>query len=228
MKPDHYDSFAAEYAAANETSLFNAYYNRPAVLALAGDVAGRTILDVGCGSGSLTEGLLAGGASVTGCEASPAMAAIARERLGEQVTIDSADLAQKLPYADAQFDDVIVSLVLHYFEDWTGPLAELRRILKPGGRLIVSVNHPVVYLFARPDGNYFSTDDWTDDYDWGSLTYWHRPLHVMTDSFTQAGFRISVISEPPFSPDTPKEILPPDLGDKKAFLCFLFFVLEAE
>ena len=46
-----YDSFAEVYAAENEVSLANAYYERPATLALAGDVAGRRILDAGRGSG---------------------------------------------------------------------------------------------------------------------------------------------------------------------------------
>lgn len=46
-----YDGFAEAYAAENENSLVNAYYERPAMLALAGDVAGRRILDAGCGSG---------------------------------------------------------------------------------------------------------------------------------------------------------------------------------
>jgi len=45
-----YDSFADGYTASNETSFVNAYYERPAMLALAGDVAGRRILDAGCGS----------------------------------------------------------------------------------------------------------------------------------------------------------------------------------
>jgi hypothetical protein len=49
----------------------------------------------------------------------------------------------------------------------------------------------------------------------------------MSDAFTRASFRISTISEPPFSPEAPRELLPPDLGDRTAFLCFLFFVLEA-
>jgi ubiquinone/menaquinone biosynthesis C-methylase UbiE len=40
------------------------------------------------------------------------------------------------------FDDVTASLVLHYLEDWRPALAELRRVLKPGGRLIASVDHP--------------------------------------------------------------------------------------
>jgi hypothetical protein len=48
-----YDNFAEAYSAVNEVSLLNAYYERPATLALAGDVAGRRILDAGCGSGPL-------------------------------------------------------------------------------------------------------------------------------------------------------------------------------
>lgn len=49
----------------------------------------------------------------------------------------------------------------------------------------------------------------------------------MTDAFTSAGFRISVVSEPPIAPGTPRELLPPGLGERTAFVCFLFFVLEA-
>ena len=48
-----YDILAEAYTAENEASLINAYYARPAILALAGDVAGRRILDAGCGSGPL-------------------------------------------------------------------------------------------------------------------------------------------------------------------------------
>jgi len=61
------------------------------------------------------------------------------------------------------------------------------------------------------------------------MIFWTRPLHAMTEAFTAAGFRINVISEPPIAPDTPRELLPDFLADKpeKAFLCFLFFVLEA-
>lgn len=47
VKADHYDSFAERYSAENESSLLNAYYERPAMIALAGDVAGRRILDAG-------------------------------------------------------------------------------------------------------------------------------------------------------------------------------------
>ena len=58
------------------------------------------------------------------------------------------------------------------------------------------------------------------------LTFWHRPLHAMADSFAAAGFRIAVISEPPPAPDTPPQLLQPHL-DGRSFIGFLFFVLEA-
>jgi ubiquinone/menaquinone biosynthesis C-methylase UbiE len=231
MKADHYDSFAHSYARANESGLFNRYYARPAMIELAGDVRGRRVLDAGCGAGPLTEDLRARGALVTGFDSSPAMLELARQRLGEDADLQVADLSQPLPYADGEFDDVVVSLVLHYLKDWSAPLAELRRVLKPGGRLLLSVNHPRILESSDPDADYFAVTEYSEEYTFddqrAALTYWHRPLHAMSDSFTRAGFRISVISEPPFSPDTPRELLPPDLGDRTAFICFIFFVLEA-
>ncbi len=50
----------------------------------------------------------------------------------------------------------------------------------------------------------------------------------MTDAFTAAGFRIAVISEPAVAPGTPRELLPDDIAGGQRFLCFLFFVLQAE
>lgn len=230
MTAGDYDSFANAYSADNESSLFNAYYERPAMLRLAGDVSGRRILDAGCGSGPLSAALRANGAVVTGFDASAAMVDLARQRLGEDADLHVADLAAPLPFADAEFDDVVASLVLHYLEDWAGPLAELRRVLKPGGRLIVSVIHPSVYAIVYPDADYFALTRYSEDYTFAGqsavLTYWHRPLHAITDAFASAGFRIVTLSEPPPAPDTPPELLPPDLVEGRSFMCFLFFVLE--
>jgi len=231
-----YDSFAEAYSAENEVNLANAYYERPATLALAGDVAGRRILDVGCGSGPLFAALRDHGAIVTGFDASAGMLKLARLRLGDDADLHLADLGHPLPFPDAAFDDVIASLVLHYLEDWTAPLAELRRVLKPGGRLIMSVMHPIHGLsLVRPGADYFATHQWSEENTTSAgqsyvLTYWHRPLPAMTSAFTAAGFRIAVISEPPPAADTPRELLPEALAAKpagSAFLCFLFFVLEA-
>ena len=226
-----YDRFAAAYSQENEVSLFNAYYERPATLALAGDVAGRRILDAACGSGPLFAALRDRGASVTGFDASTGMLELARQRLGADADLHLADMERPLPFPDAAFDDVIASLVLHYFEDWTAPLAELRRVLRPGGRLIASVNHPIHgYVLSGHGAGYFSTFQWSKEYTFSgqraTLTYWHRPLHAMTDAFTAAGFRICVISEPPAAAGA-RELFPDVLADTPAFLCFLFFVLEA-
>lgn len=68
-----YDSLAEAYTAENETSLLNAYYERPAILALVGDVTGRRILDAGCGSGPLFAALRDRGAIVTGFDGSAGM-----------------------------------------------------------------------------------------------------------------------------------------------------------
>jgi SAM-dependent methyltransferase len=231
-----YDSFAEAYSAMNETSLINGYYTRPAVLDLAGDVAGRRVLDAGCGSGPLSAALRDRGAIVVGFDASATMLELARQRLGSDADLRLADLGAPLPFPDGAFDDVIACLVLHYLEDWTAALAELRRVLTPGGRLIVVVDHPyAVDLKQRMAGgqpDYFATYNWTEEWTMGGhtahMSFWTRPLHAMTDAFSAAGFRIAVISEPSPAPGA-RELFPEDFADLRSgsFLCFLFFVLEA-
>jgi SAM-dependent methyltransferase len=230
-----YDSFAEAYAAETESNLINGYYARPAILELAGDVAGRRILDVGCGAGPLLAALRERGAIVTGIEPSAKMLELARRRLGESAALRQAGLgAGPLPFPDGAFDDAVACLVLHYLEDWKAPLAELRRVLAPGGRLIVAVNHPFAsQLQSGPGADYFAIREWSEECSFSGqsvvLTYWHRPLHAMTGAFTAAGFRIAVISEPPPAPGALE--LFPDVVVKSAsgaFLCFLFFVLQAD
>lgn len=225
-----YDGFAEAYSAENESNLFNRYYERPEMLRLAGDVSGRRVLDAGCGSGPLTAALRSRGADVTGFDASAGMVELARQRMGDAADLHVADLAEPLPFADDTFDDVTASLVLHYLEDWAAPLTELRRVLKPGGRLLVSLIHPAIYAIVYPDADYFAITKYTEDYVMAGrsvdLTYWHRPLHAVTDAFTAAGFRIMALSEPPPAADTPPDLLPPGLGGSGSFICFLFFALE--
>ncbi|WP_405721449.1 class I SAM-dependent methyltransferase [Streptomyces sp. NBC_01537] len=234
-KVNDYTSFAEAYTSENETNLINAYYERPAMLALAGDVAGRRILDAGCGSGPLFAALRDRGALVSGFDASVGMLELARRRLGAGADLQVADLGSPLPYADDTFDDVVASLVLHYLEDWGPALAELRRVLKPGGRLIASVDHPFAIVTmhhqAGREAEYLDTTNWTDEWTIGGQTalmsIWHRPLHAMTDAFTAAGFRITVISEPDPDPAA-RELFPEAIAAKPRFLCFLFFVLQAD
>ena len=228
-----YDSFAEAYAAETESNLINGYYARPAVLELAGEVAGRRILDVGCGAGPLLAALRDRGAIVTGIEPSAKMLELARRRLGDGAALHQGGLGgAPLPIPDASFDDAIACLVLHYLKDWQAPLADLRRVLAPGGRLIVAVNHPFVYKLLYPDAHYSVIRQYSEDNTFSGqnavLTYWHRPLHAMTDAFTAAGFRIAVVGEPPPAPGARErfadELATLPLGG--SFLCFLFFVLE--
>ncbi|MGV9840319.1 class I SAM-dependent methyltransferase [Nocardia niigatensis] len=233
-RANDYDSFAELYTAENETNLYNAYYERPAMLELAGDVAGRRILDAGCGSGPLSAALRDRGAIVSGIDASTGMLELARQRLGADADLRVADLAGPLPFSTAAFDDVVASLVLHYLEDWGPTLTELRRVLIPGGRLLVSVDHPfVAYGVQRLAGrspNYFETYKWTFNWTLGDRTvpmsFWARPLHAMTDAFTAAGFHISLICEPQPVPAA-RELFPEQYRALTTGPNFLFFVLHS-
>ena len=228
------DSFAESYAAANETGFWNAHCNRPAILALAGDVTGRRILDADCGSGPLFAALRDRGAVVTGIDKSTAMLEMAARRLGDDADLQMADLDRPLPFGDGAFDDAVASLVLHYLQDWDPALGELRRVLRPGGRLIVSVDHPFAVaatdLAAGRKASYLATyrrtEEWTLQGHTCPMSFWHRPLHATTAAFTANGFRISVISEPQPDPAT-RDLFPDDFRSASAIPGFLFFVLHA-
>lgn len=225
-----YDRFAELYAEDSERNVTNAYYTLPAMVALAGDVTGHRILDAGCGAGPLSARLRDRGAIVSGFDSSSAMVALARKRLGEDADLRVATLGEPLPYDDASFDDVVSSLVLHYLEDWGPALAELRRVLRPGGRLIAAVQHPFVdNAIQDPRPNYHATTSWTDEWTYGGqtfpMTFWRRSLHSMTHAFTAAGFRLSVISEPQPDPAA-RELFPEDFHEFSTKITFLFFVVE--
>lgn len=230
-----YDAVAAAYTAENDSSLLNEYYNRPAIRELLGDVAGRHVLDLGCGSGPTLVDLIEGGATAVGIDGSSALIDIARERLGPDVDLRVADLADPLPFDDDVFDDVVSSLALHYLEDWTAPLAEMKRVLKPGGRVILSVEHPfAMWLSAQHEGektNYFATRSRHESDIAGEsvdLTFWDRSLSTMLQSFLAAGFRIAHVGEPGPAPEAIERF--PDFfkdRDDPRFLAFLFVVLEA-
>src|SRR5690348_14889146 len=98
-------------------SAYNAHYDRPAVLAALGPVAGRRVLDAACGPGLYLGELLERGAEVTGFDASPVMVALARQRMAGRARIDQAALGEPLPYPGNAFDLVVCALAIHYASD---------------------------------------------------------------------------------------------------------------
>src|SRR5690242_16731951 len=96
---------------------------------------GDAILDVGCGPGFYVADLLELGATVTGVGSSPAMLAMARRRAPGARLLEGA--ATRLPVADGAFDRALSVQVFEYVADVEGALAELGRVLRPGGRLLI-------------------------------------------------------------------------------------------
>lgn len=96
---------------------------------------GERILDLGCGDGQLTANIAATGASVVGVDASTEMVAAARSR---GIRADEAG-ADSLPYEDGSFDAVFSNAVLHWIREQDVMMAEVRRVLKPGGRFVAEM-----------------------------------------------------------------------------------------
>ncbi len=195
-----YDAMAAEYAAENAAGPYNAYYERPATMSLLGAVAGRRVLEVGCGPGVLTAWLVDQGAAVTAMDVSPAMLELARQSVGDKADLVVADLAAALPFGPSRFDLVVASLVLHYVRDWVAALRELRRVLSQDGAVVFSTHHPTMdWMLSSPE-DYFAvkqvTDTWSEGGDRFEVTFWRRPLTNMCEAIADAGFVIERLVEP--------------------------------
>src|SRR5580692_2062036 len=93
------------------------------------------ILDLGCGDGQLTQRIAATGAIVTAIDASPEMVAAARSR---GIAADEGP-AERLPYADQSFDAVFSNAVLHWVRGQDEMMAQVKRVLRPGGRFVAEM-----------------------------------------------------------------------------------------
>lgn len=112
---------------------------RQLLFELLGPVAGKTLLDVGCGDGMLAAELARRGAIVTGLDADPRMVAAAQRRLESERTqlrlIEGQ--AEHLPFNNESFDYVVAVTVLCFVRDAEQAVTEMARVLKPGGRLVI-------------------------------------------------------------------------------------------
>lgn len=201
----NYDSIAANYAAKVDSAPYNALYERPAMMAMLPDIDGLRILDAGCGSGWYAEQLLERGAYVDGIDSSAAMIEFARHRLlngdgkrhNARLSLRVADLAKELPFENHVFDGVVSPLVLHYLHDWRPALDQIRRVLKPGGWLLLSTHHPAADAARVRTSNYLATEYLVEEWDWvGMVEFFRRPLTEIVQSLIDSDFAIEQLIEP--------------------------------
>lgn len=125
---------------------------------------GQDVLDIGCGTGRFTVPMAALGANVSGLDMSGSMLRVAASKLeakGLSADLREGDMAA-MPFDDASFDIVTSMLALMHIplEDRQQVFKEASRVLRPGGRLLISVKNSVIERFFRADR--FAAVDITD------------------------------------------------------------------
>ncbi|CAN5471103.1 hypothetical protein BH10PLA2_BH10PLA2_20030 [soil metagenome] len=119
----------------------------PLVDQLLGDIRQLSVVDLGCGTGRHSIRMTRAGAQVIGVDFSEQMLAKAREKsVGLNVSFQTGDLLNRLPFADGAFDRVVCGLVLDHIPTLDQFFGELLRLCKQDGCTIVSVMHPAMML----------------------------------------------------------------------------------
>ncbi len=232
--PDFFDG----YARLRENPLsFNTVIDDPAVRSLLPDVAGRRVLDLGCGTGGMCAYLRAqGAASVVGIDLSERMLVVAASRGLDGVSFRQ-EAVEELDEPEHAYDVIVSSLMFHYVEDLGAMLARVHRCLAPGGVLVFSTEHPVVTATRNPRGSSWFCDEngtrlfWALDHyheegrreiDWivrGVVKY-HRTIGTWVNALADNGFVLDRLLEPHATPEA--EAAQPELLDERrrpVFLC---------
>ena len=199
-----YEVLAENYAERIDTKPHNAYYERPATLSLLSDMQDKHVLDAGCGPGTYAELLAENGAHVVAFDISKSMVRLAKQRLGKKAQVLQADLGKPLNFLESEYFDVVLSaLAMDYVSDWRSVLGEFHRVLRGGGNLVFSVEHPSS-TFVRHvyfgESNYFETEKVSVDFigfdEPISVPYFRRPLGDMLNALIEAGFCLEKVIEP--------------------------------
>lgn len=170
-----------------------------------GDLTGQSAFDAGCGGGDAVAILAEKGARAVGCDASELMLHLARERF-PGLQFDLANLQGRLPYTDGQFDIALCNLVLMDIDPIDSAVAELCRVLRPGGSLLWSIVHPAFYrapwerdaegkVVAKRVTAYITEQSERQDF-WGETMHYHRPLSFYLNKMAGAGLSLRRMEEP--------------------------------
>ncbi len=195
----------ARFARSPEHDHFFWTFNGPRFLELLPE-PGRLTLDVACGEGRLGRLLAERGHRVVAIDASPAMARMARVGGGQAVAVAEAGA---LPLPDGSADLAIAFMSLQDIADLEGAIAEVARVLEPGGRFCLAIAHPIrsAGRFAGKASDseltirsYLERRPWP----WKSrhtgleveLPGIHRPLEAYTRALEACGFLIESLREP--------------------------------
>jgi SAM-dependent methyltransferase len=170
---------------------------------------GRQTVDVGCGEGRLTRDLKKLGHRMIGIEASPTLAAAAREA-DASMDIRLADAAA-LPLDNATADLAIAFMSLHDIDAMSDAVGEIARILEPGGKLCLAIVHPLNsagrFEAKAADARYVIAGDYLGSFPYAdtverdglSMTFHsrHRPIEGYFQALEQAGLLVEALREPP-------------------------------
>jgi ubiquinone/menaquinone biosynthesis C-methylase UbiE len=191
---------------------------READAGLLGPVAGRRVVEVGCGAAAAARWLVTQGADVLALDISAGMlrhAAATADKTGIRPPLAQCD-AMALPIADATFDVAFTAFgAVPFVDDSAMVMREIFRILRPGGRWVFSVTHPMRWIFLDdpgPDGlvathSYFDRSPYVEYDEAGVPVYveHHRTLGDRIRELIAAGFTVVDVVEPNW-PDGHEEI----------------------
>lgn len=135
------EEFGRQAAVMATAPAFNEEQTLRRICAALGTAPVGRVLEVACGPGIVAEAIAPLATELVCIDATPQMLTLARERLAKSVqsnvTFQEA-FAEALPFADGAFDVVVTRLSFHHFTDIQAVLGELRRVLRPQGRLVVA------------------------------------------------------------------------------------------
>ncbi|MGC9778441.1 MAG: class I SAM-dependent methyltransferase [Candidatus Heimdallarchaeota archaeon] len=203
MKNDpakEYNNMSEAYILKSEKQVHYVYYDRPAIKSLTFEVKDKTILEVGCAGGALTEWLVDQRAKVVAIDISEKMIEYTKKRLGSKAKVFVADVSKPLDFVETDSIDVIIaSLVLHYISNWLPVFDEFHRVLRNNGSIIISTHHPHADWKWHNRPNYFKKElyeeTWTINGKPYTFKYYHRALANMLAIFRRAGFFVDILLE---------------------------------